>query len=104
MEAGCACGEWGYKLYDNLYMFVYRSCGKSSDTPIEKRWHIHDIQFYSNITYRFYKYKGKKRLDYIKVNEKERLENVKLDKQQEKLIMQKLREISLEQWGDEFKS
>lgn len=86
---GCECGEYGYKLNENLYLFAYRSCRKSGNTPDYSRWKIHDIEFYTNLN--FYK-------DEIECEPEDKIE-IMLDKNQEKIVMNRLRRVSILETG-----
>lgn len=100
---GCACGEWGLPLNENLHINVYRSCRKSNNTPNDKLWDIHDIEFYKHAEYHYGKSTYGEYLEYIETEPENRLENVKLDENQKKLIINKLREITKDSWGSEFR-
>lgn len=100
---GCACGEWGLPIYENLHINVYRTCRKSSSTPDHKLWEIHDIQFYKTAEYFYNTYNGNRYLDYIGTEQEDLIENVKLDLKQKELIINKLREVTLSRIGAEFR-
>lgn len=89
---GCACGKIEFKLNEDLYLSVYRSCRKSSMTPDDKLWHIEEIEFYS------------KPYDEFDYPEEPSPINIRLNKEQEELILKKLKDVSVEIWGHEFRS
>jgi hypothetical protein len=39
---GCNCGGFTFKLEENLYFSIYRSCHKSSSTPNNMSWKLHE--------------------------------------------------------------
>ena len=88
---GCACGRLEIKLNENLYLSIYRSCRKSSTTPNEKLWHIENFEFYSNPYDQF---------DYP---DEPRPINIRLNQEQEDILMNKLREVTNEIWGSEYR-
>lgn len=100
---GCACGDFVYQLGDNLWINVYRSCRKSSNTPDEKLWELHDINFYNNIIFSHYENNGQKHIDTISEFGKH-LKNVKLKKTDKKRLYKILKEITKKTWGNEFRN
>lgn len=89
-EGGCACGRVEVKLSEHLYLSVYRSCRKSSSTPDDKLWHIESVEFH------------KQSFDYIEDEYPEEVK-MKLDKEQEYILIDALRVQTQEVWGDEFR-
>jgi hypothetical protein len=100
---GCACGDFTYRLDDKLWLTVYRSCRKSSMTPDEKLWQLHDIQFYDNVEFYYFERDGITYVDDIK-EYGNLLENVKLNKFDEQLLYQSLSIITKETWGNEYRN
>lgn len=100
---GCGCGEWGYELNKNLHIYVYRSCRKSNNTPDEKLWHIHDMQFFKSADYLVQEYKGREYMEAVEVEEEDEIFNVKLDEHQKLLIVNRLREITLDIYESEYR-
>ena len=99
---GCACGSWGYRLNEHLHMYVYRSCRKSSNTPDEKLWHIHEIEFYKKLNYCT---NSECVITEIEVDDKgDYLENIKLDTQQSEIIIHALKNQTKEVWGNEYRN
>ncbi|WP_091017667.1 MULTISPECIES: hypothetical protein [Paenibacillus] len=87
-EGGCACGRLEIKLSDHLYLSVYRSCRKSNSTPDDKLWNIESVEFYDKPFDEFEE-------DYptsVKM---------KLDKEQEYILIDALRAVTEEDWGEE---
>lgn len=39
---GCDCGDFTFELEKNIYLYIYRSCRKSSGTPEGMQWKIHE--------------------------------------------------------------
>lgn len=99
---GCACGEFTYQLNDKLWMSIYRSCRKASSTPSEKLWEIHGVEFYDEIIFSYYQREGEWHIDEIEEYGKE-VKNVKLNKQDEKVIYNHLRYLTNEMWGNEYR-
>lgn len=94
---GCACGGFELKLDENLYIYTYRSCRKSSGCPDEKLWHIHDFQFYP------------KSQDDLEDGSDALLAapesiNVQLNVEQRSMLMETLRKVSREIWGVEYRN
>jgi hypothetical protein len=92
MSDGCACGEYAYQLDKDLWLFAYRSCRKSSNTPNDKMWHIHDLKIYKNIKAHYYLVDGKEYIDYYEA-EGEPID-FKLNPKQEKQIIKRLKRVS----------
>lgn len=102
---GCACGEVVFPLNESLHIYIYRSCRKSSMTPDEKLWHLHKIEFYKNVNYIYHTTKdGIEYLDYVEVEEGDYLENVKLNKEQESVLINRLKEVSKDIWRNEYRN
>lgn len=100
---GCACGDFYYQLNDKLWITVYRSCRKSSMTPDEKLWQLHDVVFYDNIEFDYFERDGKKYVDVIS-NFGNCLENVKLNKDDKEKLFIILKNKTKEIWGNEFRN
>jgi hypothetical protein len=102
---GCACGEVVYPLNENLHIYVYRSCRKSSMTPDEKLWHIHEIYFYKNANYIYHTNNDDiEYLDYVEVEDEDYLENVRLNPEQENILIERLKEVSKDLWRNEYRN
>ena len=100
---GCACGDYAYQLDEKLYMYFSRSCRKSSGTPDEKLWHIHNVRFYEEGEWEYEEYNGfKYRYQFHPSNEE--LVSYKLNKEQFDIIVEKLKDVSKELWGNEFRN
>lgn|GEM_PF-6766807 len=89
-EGGCACGRLKIKLSDHLYLSVYRSCRKANATPNDKLWHIEDVEFH------------KQSFEYAEDEYPEEVE-MKLDKEQEYILIESLRTVTEEDWGEEYR-
>ncbi|MFE6075582.1 hypothetical protein ACFVQB_14015 [Paenibacillus sp. NPDC057886] len=89
-EGGCACGRVEVKLSEHLFLSVYRSCRKSSSTPNDKLWHIESAEFH------------RQSFDFIEDGYPEEVK-MKLDKEQERILINALRVQTQEVWGDEFR-
>ncbi|WP_145413479.1 hypothetical protein [Paenibacillus xylanexedens] len=87
-EGGCACGRVEVKLSDHLYLSVYRSCRKSNTTPNDKLWHIEGVEFF------------KKPFDEFEDEYPEEVK-MKLDKEQEYILIDALKIVTEEDWGEE---
>lgn len=87
-EGGCACGRLEIKLSNQLYLSVYRSCRKSNTTPSDKLWHIEGIEFH------------RQSFDHIEDEYPEEAK-MKLDKEQEYILINALRTVTEEDWGEE---
>lgn len=100
---GCACGSFGYKLDDNLFLYAYRSCRKSSCTPEHKWWHIDDIEFYSKGKVIYYEHGNVSYIGEYEVENDDFLENVQLDEWQYGIVLNKLKEVTIDTYGEEYK-
>lgn len=89
-EGGCACGRLEIKLSDHLYLSVYRSCRKSNSTPDDKLWNIESVEFH------------KQSFDQIEDGYPEEVK-MKLDKEQEYILIDALRKVTEEDWGEEYR-
>ena len=86
---GCDCGEWAYQLEKDLFLMAYRSCRKSGGTPEEKLWHISDLEFYKKVAVN---------PDYLEAEPENKTE-MKLNRIQYEIIMNKLKKVSVEETG-----
>ena len=100
---GCACGDFTYKLNDNLWLSIYRSCRKANGTPNDKLWHLDEIEFYDDIKFSYYQRDGKTYIDDIE-KYGSLVENVKLHKEDEEFIYNHLRHLTKEIWGNEYRN
>jgi hypothetical protein len=89
-EGGCACGRLEIKLSDHLYLSLYRSCRKSNSTPNDQLWHIENVEFH------------KQSFDHFEDDHPEEVK-MKLDKTQETELIELLKEITKEAWGEEYR-
>jgi hypothetical protein len=93
---GCACGYIDIELNDNLYLHIYRTCRRSGNTPDKKLWQIHEFAFYDRAygedTEALEEDGEIKKLDF------------KLNENQSKLLIEKLKKITLDIWGYEYRS
>ncbi|WP_340032672.1 hypothetical protein NSQ20_12485 [Paenibacillus sp. FSL K6-1122] len=87
-EGGCACGQLEIKLSDHLYLSVYRSCRKANATPDDKLWNIESVEFH------------KQSFDQIEDGYPEEVK-MKLDKEQEYILIKVLKSATEEDWGEE---
>jgi hypothetical protein len=93
---GCACGEYVFKLKDNLFLSVYRSCRKSGSTPGNNLWHIHNIEFYENALVLIEKYNEIEYLSYIELDKEI---SINLNENQKSQITNKFKKVTEETWG-----
>lgn len=100
---GCACGDFAYKLHENLWITVYRSCRKGSMTDDDKFWQLQDIVFTDKVEFEYFEKDGQRFVDYIDVTGEE-LENYKLNPSQREWLYEILKRKSTEQWGNEYKN
>ena len=92
---GCACGEYAYQLDNNLWLTIYRGCKKSYTCPDNKWWHVNDIQFYKHVEVRTHRGYDDYKYRTVEWDEEEDLlENVKLDKHQSEIIIQRARRVT----------
>lgn len=89
-EGGCACGRIEVKLSDHLFLSVYRSCRKSNSTPDNKLWIIEGVEFH------------KQSFDHIEDSYPEEIK-MKLNKEQEYILIDTLRTVTEEDWGEEYR-
>lgn len=100
---GCACGDFVYQLEDKLWLSVYRSCRKSSMTPDEKLWHLHEVVFYESVMFDYYTYNGEEKIDSI-AEFGTYLEELKLNEEDQKELMEMLKEKTKEHWKNEYRN
>ena len=100
---GCGCGYFTYKLNDQLWISVYRSCRKSSMTPDEKLWQLHDVDFYEDVSFSYYSYEGEKHIDDVE-GFGEYITNAKLNKKDEVKLYEILSKIAKDDLGNEFRN
>lgn len=102
-DGGCACGEYAYQLDENLWLAIYRGCKKSCYTPNNKWWKVNDIEFYKHVDVHTHNHTGYPYRT-IEWNEEDLIHNVKLDWQQEMLIIQRAKRITMASgYGREYK-
>lgn len=103
VNEGCACGDFFYQLSDSLWLNVYRSCRKSSGTPGDKLWHLHEIQFYDDVKFNYFEYEGDKLIGDIE-EYGNFLEDVKLNTSDKEILFEILRVKTIEIWGNEHRN
>lgn len=89
-EGGCACGRVEVKLNNHLYLSVYRSCRKSNSTPSDKLWCIEGVELH------------RQSFDHVEDGYPEEVK-MKLDKEQEYILIDALRAVTEEDWGEEYR-
>lgn len=92
-EGGCACGRLEVKLNEQLYMSVHRSCRKSSSTPDNQLWNIDKFEFHTT-PYDAY---------YDEEDSTFEMINMKLNKEQEKELIELLEEVTIDIWGEKYR-
>jgi len=102
-QDGCACGDFYYQLSENLWITVYRSCRKSSNTDDERLWQLHDVVFYDDLEFSYYEKEGKRYIDCI-YDYGTPLDNAKLNENDKEKLFDILKQESREKWGNEFKN
>lgn len=98
---GCACGDFCFKLDEELYINFYRGCRKSSSCPSGKWWHINSAKFYKDV--KFYRNEENVIVDYDIEHDSE-LISMKLDARQEAYLLRIMRKRTEEVYGQEFKT
>jgi len=100
---GCACGDFAYQIDTNLWITFYRSCRKSSGTPDNKLWHIHEVEFYDDVKFSYYVRDGVRYIDQVE-GYGNKLDNYRLNTEQEMVIMKHLKKITKEHWRNEYRN
>lgn len=96
-EGGCACGRLEVKLNEQLYMSAYRSCRKSSSTPDNKLWHIDEFEFHTDSYESFHNaFHNDEESDFEIID-------MKLNEEQEKELIELLKDITADSWGEEYR-
>jgi hypothetical protein len=78
---GCLCGSYSYTFNEDFHLYVYRSCRKSSGCPVGQAWEISEFGFYPIIE--------TDSEDYVSTEFYHML-NIKLNNEQEKIILKHL--------------
>lgn len=53
---GCDCGEFNFKIEENVYIYINRSCRKSNQTPEDMKWKLHKVKLAEKVEEEFDKY------------------------------------------------
>lgn len=101
---GCACGSFVYKLTDEIWIHVDRSCRKSNYTSDEKLWHLREVDLYKNIKCYYDNHNGLEFLSDVDLDDDLIIKNARIKQSDEARLIEVLKKITKECYPHEYRN